>query len=146
MKLNYAERVGMPENLMNTQWSNVEGLGGTCMVTLLPALNGTIQPSSSGTKGVKKKRYSSTAVRFPLSYYCNRLIVSQFSLRACADWVRPCARMHAHAKVYSSSSIVSNTLLSFRESMNPQQVSPEFPSKTLVFEVNSQKLHNINKL
>lgn len=146
MKLNYAERVGMPENLMNTQWSNVAELGGTYMVTLLPALNGTIQSSSSSTKGVEKKRYSSTAVRFPLLYYRNRLIVSQFSLRACADWVRPCARMHAHAKVYSSSSIVSNTLLSFRESMNPQQVSPEFPSKTLVFEVNSQKLHKINKL
>lgn len=146
MKINYAERVGMPENLMSTQWSNVVELGGTCMETLLPALNGTILRSSSGTKGVEKKRYSSTAVRFPLLYHCNRLIVSQFSLRAHAECARPCARMHAHAKVYNSSSIASNTLLSFRESMNPQQVSPEFPSKTLVFEVNSQKIHKINKL
>lgn len=136
----------MQESLMNIVWLSVEELAGTSMVTLLPALNGTILRSSSGTKGVKKKRYSSTAVRFPLLYYPNRLIVSQFSLRACADWVRPCARMHAHAKVYNSSSIVSNTLSSFRESMNPQQVSSEFPSKTLVFEVNSQKLHKINKL
>lgn len=144
--LNYAERVGMPEILMNIVWLNVEELAGTCMVTLLRALIGTILRSSSGTKGVEKKRYSSTAVRFPLLYHPNSLIVSQFSLRACADWVRPCARMQAHAKVYSSSSIMSNTLWSFRESINPQQVSPEFPSKTLVFEVNSQKLHKINKL
>lgn len=146
MNLNYAERVGMQENPMSTQWSNVVELEGTCMETLLPALNGTIQPSSSSTKGVEKKRYSSTAVRFPLLYYPNRLIVSQFSLRACADWVRPCARPHAHAKVYMLSCGMSITLSSFRESMNPQQVSPEFPSKTLVFEVNSQKLHKINKL
>lgn len=144
MKSNYAERVGMPENLMSTQWSSVEELGGTYMVTLLPALIGTILRSFSGTKGVEKKRYSSTAVRFPLLYHCNRLIVSQFSLRACADCVRPCARLHARAKVYMLSSSLSNTLSSFRSSVYPLQVCPEFPSKALVFEVNSQKLHKIN--
>lgn len=144
--LNFAVRVGMPENLTSTLWSSVEELGGTYMVTLLPALIGTILRSSSGTKGVEKKRYSSTAVRFPLLYHCNRLIVSQFTLRACADWVRPCARMHALAKADTFLYGNSNTLWSFRESINTLQVSPEFPSKTLVIEVNSQKLHKINKL
>lgn len=140
----YAVIVGMQENLMNIVWLNVEGLGDTYMVTLLPAQNGTILRSFSGTKGVEKKRYSSTAVRFPLLYYAKSLIVSQFSLRACADWACPCARPHAHAKVYRLTSGMCITLWSFRESMNPQQVSPEFPSKTLVIEVNSQKLHKIN--
>lgn len=142
--LNYAVHVGMPESPMNTQWSSVEGLGGTSMVTLLPALIGTILRYSSGTKGVEKKRYSSTAVRFPLLYYHNWLIVKQFSLRARAECARPCARLHARAKVYRLSSGLSNTLFTFRSSVTPLQVCPEFPSKHLVFEVNSQKLHKIN--
>lgn len=142
----YAVNVGMLESLMNIVWLSVEGLGGTYMVTLLPAPNGTIQPSSSGTKGVEKKRYSSTAVRFPLLYYAKSLIVSQFSLRACAEWARPCARRHALAKADTFSFGISNTLWSNRESINPQQVSPEFPFKGLVIEVNSLKLHKINKL
>lgn len=143
---NCAIHVGMPESLMNTQWSNVEGLGGTYMVTLLPALIGTIPRSFSGTKGVEKKRYSSTAVRFPLLYYRNRLIVSQFSLRAHAECARPCACVHDGTIVYSSSRDSGITLFSFRSDIYPLQVCPEFPSKHLVFEVNSQKLHKINKL
>lgn len=142
--LNYAVHVGMPESQTNTQWSSVEGLGGTYMVTLLPALIGTILRSFSGTKGVEKKRYSSTAVRFPLLYHCNSLIVSQFSLRAHAECARPCARLHVRAKVYMLSSGLSNTLSSFRSDITPLQVCPDFPSKHLVFEVNSQKLHKIN--
>ena len=144
--LNYAEHVGMPESLMSILWSNVVELGGMCTVTLLPALNGTIHRSFSGTKGVEKKRYSSTAVRFPLLYYHNRLIVKQFSLRACAECARPCARLRDSTIVYSSTRGSSNTLWSSRSSVTPLQVCPEFPSKHLVFEVNSQKLHKINKL
>lgn len=142
--LNYAVHVGMPESLMNILWSNVEELGGTSMVTLLPALNGTILLSFSGTKGVGKKRYSSTAVRFPLLYYHNRLIVKQFSLRARTECARPCARLHESTIVYSSTRGSSITLFTFRSSVTPLQVCPEFPSKHLVFEVNSQKLHKIN--
>lgn len=137
--LSYAVHVGMPESPTSIQWSNVEGLGGTYMGTLLPALIGTILRSFSGTKGDGKKRYSSTAVRFPLLYYRNRLIVSQFSLRARTECARPCARLHVRAKVYRLSCGLSNTLSSFRSSVNPLQVCPDFPSKHLVFEVNSQK-------
>ena len=144
--LNYAVHVGMPESQTNTQWSSVEGLVGTYMVTLLPALIGTIPRSFSGTKGVEKKRYSSTAVRFPLLYYRNRLIVSQFSLRAHAECARPCARLHESTLVYNSSRDSSITLSSFRSSVTPLQVCPEFPSKHLVFEVNSHNIQSINKL
>ena len=144
--LNYAVHVGMPESPTSIQWSNVGELGGTYMVTLLPALIGTILRSFSGTKGVEKKRYSSTAVRFPLLYYPNSLIVSQFSLRAHAECARPCACLHVRAKVYMLLSDLSNTLSSFRSDITPLQVCPDFPSKHLVFEVNSQKLHKINKL
>lgn len=144
--LNYAVHVGMPENQTNTQWSSVEGLGGTYMVTLLPALIGTIPRSFSGTKGVEKKRYSSTAVRFPLLYYRNSLIVSQFSLRAHAECARPCACVHDGTIVYSSSSDAGITLSSFRSSVTPLQVCPEIPSKHLVFEVNSHNIQSINKL
>lgn len=144
--LNYAVHVGMPESQTNTQWSSVEGLVGTYMVTLLPALIGTIPRSFSGTKGVEKKRYSSTAVRFPLLYYRNRLIVSQFSLRAHAECARPCACLHESTLVYNSSRDSGITLSSFRSSVTPLQVCPEFPSKHLVFEVNSHNIQSINKL
>lgn len=142
--LNYAVHVGMPESQTSTPWSNVEGLGGTYMVTLLPALIGTIPRSFSGTKGVEKKRYSSTAVRFPLLYYPNSLIVSQFSLRAHAECARPCARLHESTLVYSSSRASGITLSSFRSSVTPSQVCPEIPSDSPIFGVNSQKLHKIN--
>lgn len=142
--LKYAVHVGMPESLTSTLWSNVEGLEGTSMVTLLPALVGTILRYFSDTKGVEKKRYSSTAVRFPLLYYHNRLIVKQFSLRGRAECARPCARLHESTIVYSSTRGSGITLFTFRSSVTPLQVCPEFPSKHLVFEVNSQKLHKIN--
>ena len=142
--LNYAVHVGMPESQTSTPWSNVEGLGGTYMVTLLPAMIGTIPRSFSGTKGVEKKRYSSTAVRFPLLYYRNRLIVSQFSLRAHAECARPCACVHDGTIVYSSSRDPGITLFSFRSDIYPLQVCPEIPSDSPIFGVNSQKLHKIN--
>ena len=142
--LNYAVHVGMPESLMSIIWSNVVELGDTYMVSLLPALNGTIPRYFSGTKGDGKKRYSSTAVRFPLLYYPNRLIVKQFSLRARAECARPCARLHESTIVYSSSRGSGNTHWSCRSSVTPLQVCPEFPLKHLVFEVNSQKIHKIN--
>lgn len=137
MMSNYAVHVGMPESPTSIQWSNVGELAGTYMVTLLPALIGTIPRSFSGTKGVEKKRYSSTAVRFPLLYYRNSLIVSQFSLRARTECARPCARLHVRAKVFMLLSGLSNTLSSFRSDITPLQVCPDFPSKHLVFEVNS---------
>ena len=144
--LNYAEHVGMPESLMSTVCSDADGLEKRCTATLSPAQTMTIQSYFSGTKGVEKKRYSSTAVRFQLLYYHNRLIVKQFSLRACAECARPCARLRDSTIVYSSTRGSSNTLWSSRSSVTPLQVCPEFPSKHLVFEVNSQKLHKINKL
>lgn len=143
-KLNSAVIVGMPENLMNIIWSNVVELGGTYMVSLSGALNGTILLSFSDTKGDGKKRYSSTAVRFPLLYYPNRLIVKQFSLRARAECARPCARTHDGSIVYNSTSNWSNTLFTFRSSVTPSQKCPEFPSKSHVFVANSQNIHKIN--
>lgn len=136
----YAISATMQGDPMNTQWSNVDGPGKRCTATLSHALISMIPSYFSDTKGVEKKRYSSTAVRFPLLYYHNRLIVSQFSLRACADCVRPCARSHAHAKVYMLSCGMCNTLSSCRESINPKGLAPEFPSKHPIFGVNSRIL------
>lgn len=140
----YAISATMQGDPMNTQWSNVDGPGKRCTATLSHALISTIPSYFSGTKGVEKKRYSSTAVRFPLLYYHNRLIVKQFSLRGRAECARPCARLHESTIVYSSSRGSGITLFTFRSSVTPLQVCPEFPSKHLVFEVNSQKLHKIN--
>lgn len=131
----------MQKTKMNIVWYGAVASNPTYMVTLSHAATLTIQRYSSGTLGMEKRRYSSTAVRFPLLYYPNLLIVNPFSLHAGADCVRPCARTPACKAAPGPFTASSITQMHLGGSFYPNQVALEFPRFDPIFEVGSHIYH-----
>lgn len=72
-----------------------------CMRCLCHALNSLKNAPFSDAIRMANRRYSSTALRFPLVWYSNWLIIKELALRARADCARRRVRVRAQAQAIS---------------------------------------------